>query len=127
MTFMDNEFSVDEKLYRAVYPPSYGAIYWKKDGTLSSAVFKDRRGLSVERGYFRKDDDVIEEMKKFFAGCIVSFTVQNCKEVDAVIKYKPTSRSKYHSEVHGSEDKILLSSGQCRKLAQAVKIEYYQD
>lgn len=124
---MDNEFTVDEKLYRAVYPPSYREMYWKKDGTLSSAAFKDQRGLSVERGHFRKDDDVIKEMQKFFTGCIVSFTVQNCEDVDAVVKYMPTARSKYHSEVHGSKEKILLSPSQCRRLAQVAKIEYNQD
>ena len=127
MIFMDNEFAVDEKLYRAVYPPSYGDMYWKKDGTLSSAAFIDRHGLSVERGNFRQDNDVIEAMKQFFTGRIVSFTVQNCKNVEAVVKYKPTKRSQYHSEVHGSEDKILLSPSQRKKLAKVAKIEYYQD
>lgn len=41
-------------------------MFWKKDGTISSAAFSDREGLSVERGNFRDDKDVIEEMQKFF-------------------------------------------------------------
>lgn len=124
---MDNEFSLDEKLYRAVYPPSYREMYWKKDGSISSAVFKDRKGLSVERGYFRADNDVIEDMKRFFSGCIISFSVQNCEEVSAVVRYKPSQRSQYHSEVHGGQARILLSPSQCKGLARSAKIEYYQE
>ena len=65
-------------------------------------------------------------MQKFFRGCIVSLTVEMCKNVNAVIKYKPTKRSIYHSEIHGNEDKPLLSSGQRKKLASVAKIEYYE-
>ena len=93
----------------------------------SSAAFSDREGLSVERGNFRDDKDVIEEMpKKFFKGCIISLTVGQCKTVDAVVKYKPSSRSEYHSEIHGSETTPLLSKSQRKHLAADAKIEYYE-
>ena len=45
---MNNTFSDCEKLYRAVFPTSYIQMFWKKDGTISSAAFSDREGLSVE-------------------------------------------------------------------------------
>lgn len=79
---MNNTFSDCEKLYRAVFPASYIQMFWKKDGTISSAAFSDREGLSVERGNFRDDKNVIEEMRKFFKGCIISLTVGQCKTVD---------------------------------------------
>ena len=101
-------------------------MFWKKDGTISSAAFLDREGLSVERGNFRDDKDVIEEMQKFFKGCIISLTVGQCKTVDAVVKYKPSSRSEYHSEIHGSETTPLLSKSQRKHLAADAKIEYYE-
>ena len=41
-------------------------------------------------------------------------------------KYKPTKRSKYHSEIHGSEENPLLSKSQRKKLATDAKIEYYE-
>ena len=40
-------------------------MFWRKDGTVSSAAFTDKQGLSVEEG-FREDENVIEEMRKFF-------------------------------------------------------------
>ena len=54
------------------------------------------------------------------------FTVEQCRDVDAVIKYKPSKRSEYHSEIHGSEEVPLLSKSQRKKLAERAKIEYYE-
>lgn len=123
---MDNVFSNREKLYRAVFPESYMQMFWRKDGTVSSAAFSDRDGLSVERGDFRDTKSVVEEMRKFFQGCIISLTVEQCRNVDAIVKYKPSKRSKYHSEIHGSESVPLLSKSQRKKLAAEAKIEYYK-
>ena len=61
---MDNNFSENESLYRAVYPPEMNRMYWKDEEHISSAVFLDKKGLSVERGNFRADDEVVKEMKK---------------------------------------------------------------
>ena len=123
---MDNTFPNCAKLYRAVFPESYMQMFWRKDGTVSSAAFTDKQGLSVERGDFREDENVIEEMRKFFHGCIISLTVEQCRDVDAVIKYKPSKRSEHHSEIHGSEEVPLLSKSQRKKLAERAKIEYYE-
>ena len=124
---MDNKFSDEcEKLYRAVFPESYIQMFWRKDGTISSAAFTDKEGLSVERGFFREDKSVLEEMRKFFQGCIISLTVEQCRNVHAVVKYKPSKRSKYHSEIHGNEKVPLLSKSQRRQLAAKAKIEYYE-
>lgn len=123
---MNDTFPDEEKLYRAVFPESYMQMFWKRDGTVSSAAFADREGLSVERGNFREEKKVIEEMQNFFKGCIISLTVEQCRKVNAIVKYKPTKRSKYHSEIHGSEEKPLLSKSQRKKLANNAKIEYYE-
>lgn len=121
---MDSAFKSSEKLYRAVFPESYNPMYWRKDGGVSSAAFRDPDGLSVERGDFRNDEDVIKDMKKFFKGCVVSLTAEQCEDVNAVIRYKPTKRSIYHSEIHGSEDTVMLNASQRKKLASAAKMEY---
>ena len=123
---MDNTFSDSEKLYRAVFPESYMEMFWKRSGKGSSAAFSDKAGLSVDRGDFRDDKIVIEDMHRFFQGCIISFTVEQCREAKIVVKYKPSKRDKYHSEIHGSEDVPLLSKLQRKKLAEVVKMEYYE-
>ncbi len=46
---MTDQFEANEKLFRAVYPPNIIPMFWKENGEISSAAFKDKKGLSVER------------------------------------------------------------------------------
>ena len=114
---MDNTFQNTEKLYRAVYPPEVADIFWKKDGSISSAAFANPKGLSVERGDYRKDNDVISSMRKKFSGHIISLYVKNCTDTGAVVIYTPSRTNIYHSEIHGNEKTALLSKSQRRYLA----------
>ena len=34
----------------------------------------------------------------------------------------PTKRSEYHSEIHGGEDRILISQSQCKYLAKRARV-----
>ena len=115
---MDDRFNKDEKLYRAVYPPEMIEMFWKKDGSISSAAFADPKGLSVDRGNYRCDDDVVKDMKKRFTGRIISLYVKNCDDAGAVVRYLPSRSNKYHSEIHGSDNTPLLSKSQRRFLAE---------
>ena len=114
---MDEHFDNTEKLYRAVYPPEVADIFWKKDGSVSSAAFADPKGLSVERGDHREDVIVLDSMRRRFSGHIISLYVKNCVDTGAVVKYLPSRKDKYHSEIHGSESVRLLSKSQRRYLA----------
>ena len=119
---MDNSFSDNEVLCRAVYPPEMNRMFWKDENHVSSAAFLDKKGLSVERGNFRTDETVITEMKESFIGRIVSVTVKLCREIQALVLYKPTKRSIYHTEIHGNIKSPLLSPSQRRFLALNCKI-----
>ena len=127
MIFVDNTFDDAERLYRAVYPPSHPGLFWKKDGKISPSAFADPKGLSVERGYYRKSEEIVEKMKKTFSGCIVSLSVRNCRDVGAVVKYLPSKDNKYHSEVHGSDDVVLLNKSQRFHLAEVANEEYLEE
>ena len=67
---MDDTFREEEQLYRAVYPPERQEMFWKKDGSISDAALRDKKGLSVERGYYRQDTQVLSEMARFFIGTV---------------------------------------------------------
>ena len=114
---MDKTFPSNEKLYRAVYPPEVMEMFWKRNGSLSSAAFADAKGLSVDRGDFRPDTEVVESMHRRFNGHIISFYVKNCIQIGAVVKYCPSKANPYHSEIHGSESTPLLSKSQRHFLA----------
>ena len=109
---MDNTFSDDEKLYRAVFPPEIADMYWRKDGTISSAAFADSKGLSVDRGNYRADKDVKDDMESRFIGRIIRLYVKNCSDIGAAVYYSPSRNNPYHSEIHGSSTSILLSKQQ---------------
>ncbi len=119
---MDNTFSITEKLFRAVYPPEVAAMFWRKDGSVSSAAFADPKGLSVDRAGDRSDDEAVSMMMSRFEGSIVSLYVKNCMDIGAVVKYLPSKSNIYHSEIHGSQDVPLLSKQQRYYLASRAKV-----
>ncbi len=114
---MDDHFEANEKLYRAVYPPEIAEMFWRRDGRLSSAAFADPKGLSVDRGNHRSDTEVVRDMRSRFVGSIVFLYVKNCLDAGTVVKYLPSAKNIYHSEIHGNESTPLLSKSQRRMLA----------
>ncbi len=119
---MTEQFEFNEKLYRAVYPPDIMPMFWKENGAISSAVFKDKKGLSVERAGNRDEKTIIANMREYFYGTIISVMAHDCYACDAVLKYLPTWRSTYHSEIHGSADRAILSQSQCKYLSEVARI-----
>lgn len=116
-----NDFTDDEKLFRAVRPWDR---YWsKKTNRPSTAAFKDKAGLSVERGYDRDDAKVVAEMQKHLEGRIISVSVRKCKEAKALVVHKPTHSSIYHSEIHKDTRTEMLDDEQCLALALAAIVE----
>ena len=118
---MDQNFPDDEKLYRAVRPIP---LFIKNDGRLSSAAFRDKRGLSVLRGDGRDDSIVDDELHHVVGldGRTAIFKVLDCRAVHAVPVYLPSKASVYHSEVHGSEKQIILNPSQCKHLAEIAQL-----
>ena len=119
---MDDTFSSSEKLYHAVYPPEIAEMFWRRDGSVSSAAFADPKGMSVDRGDYRLDVEVKSDMNKRFIGSIVRLYVKNCRDAGAVVLYLPSRNNPYHSEIHGSDTNILLSKQQRHYLARKAVI-----
>lgn len=120
---MPFEFDELELLPRAVRPANQRPDFWR-NGKLSSAAFKDKRGLSVVRTYDRPLQESVNFMRKNFVGVIVSVTVEDCNTVQAYVKYCPSSANEYHSEIHGSKTEIMLSDAQALSLARKAKLEF---
>ena len=120
---MDETFSEQESLLRAVYPATRRPDFWN-NGRLSSAALKDKRGLSVERTYDRTVKDATLSMSQRFQGLIISITVPACNAVQAYIKYCPSQNSPYHSEIHGSQTQVELSDTQAFLLARSATIQF---
>ena len=118
---MDAHFEPDEKLYRAVYPD---VMFWKDNGKVSSAAFLSRKGgCSVDRGNYRDDVSVVQDMRnRNFKGSIISVTVQNCRDTQAETVYAPSRTNVYHSEIHGSKEREQLTPRQRKFLADSAVV-----
>lgn len=120
---MDSKFDESEFLVRAVYPENQRPDFWK-NGRLSSAALKDKKGLSVTRTYDRPLKETVEWMTLHFKGAMVAIAVRACTTVQAYVKYCPSRTNEYHSEIHGSKEEIELSDFQALYLARQATLEY---
>ncbi|WP_308539566.1 hypothetical protein [uncultured Ruminococcus sp.] len=117
---MSKKLSEGECLFRKV-PDN--PIMLKADGTISSAVFKDSKGCSVDRKAGR-DNSVIYDIffQRFYNSsksiiAVSDVTVGVCYEKEIIVIEKPTEENEFHCEIHGSIDKAQLTSSQARHLA----------
>ena len=109
-----NELTNDaENLFRAVRPD---AVYWK-NGRLSSAAFKDPKGLSVDMQGDRSTEEALETIRHNFIGTVVSVTVGLCREKSIIVHFCPTDNNKYHCEIIHSLERKALTSSQAKHLA----------
>lgn len=98
-------------------------IMFKSDGTISSAVFKDSKGCSVDKKADRDSNEIYDLFFQRFSntsGSIVAVsdvTVGICYEKEAIVIEKPTDENKFHCEIHGGIDKVQLTSSQAKHLA----------
>ncbi len=115
-------------------------IYIKENGTISSAFYRDSKGVSVSIDAGRLEKDIIEAEErlhyfynkseidrdpegvfKLIAIASVSKTV--CDEKDVVIKMEPDEAvNPYHAILRKSETEIPLTPGQRKYLAKNTKI-----
>ena len=61
------------------------------------------------------------------SGCIVSLSVQDCRDVDAVVKYLPSKNNEFHSEIHSSDTVVLLNKSQRFHLSEVANEEYMEE
>ena len=120
---MDTLFSSDEELLRAVWPPETYSWLWEKNGRLSSAAFKDRKGLSVDRTGGRPLDEAIDFIKQSKQGYVFDIPVVECRKAKTYLVYLPGGDNPYHSEIHQSRKEVVLSDEQALYLSRvAIKV-----
>lgn len=120
---MDKTIKPEERLYRAVLP----SILWDdEEGRFSTALFKDKNGASVDRQGNRNEATICSDFRNKFKGKdlkgVVYVYAEFCNELPSYLVYKPLEDDDYHSEIHDSENKKLLSKSKLKKLAQNCKM-----
>ena len=130
----------------AIYRRVKSKPIFMKDGRPSSALFKDSKGVSVDRDAGREMDDIIsheeylhkeylndryinglsdEEIKERGEAliAIVQLTDVQCDAVEACVIPAPIpGENEYHALLQKSETEIQLSKSQAKKLAKSATI-----
>ena len=110
-------FQGNEELYRAVRP---WPRFIKADGSITTAAFKAKNGLSVTRQFCgTRSDGILRFKKDGFEGKVYMLTCNNCEMAKAVVKQKPSTNNLLHCEIHGGADIVELSNVQCIELARS--------
>jgi hypothetical protein len=112
-----------EKLYRAV--KGFPDLWIEGLNRPSTAFFKDKRGLSVDRDGGRKEEDVILHLEKNIRSrsiprlkAIVYINAGDCRRAGAYPIAKPSRDNIYHAEIHDSKDEIYISQKKCFLLSE---------
>ena len=114
---MDERFLPTELLFRSAKPDL--EMYWKPDGTPTSAVFKDSWGTSVDRDGGRTPDEAADFLSARKPGTILYVTVSACYEYGTFVRYCPTDDNPWHSQIQRSEDEPELTTSQAKRLARS--------
>lgn len=94
---------------------------------VSSALFKDECGVSVDQKMDRSEDESIDGLKSFFKQRlkgVASLFVSDVVNAEAVLISKPSKKLPYHAEIHKSHDEILLDDVQALQLADNCNLIY---
>lgn len=122
---MEIPFSDNELLYRAVLP---NGVFWKPDGTLSSAAFKTRpgeNGISVDRQMGRSNKEAVAFILGHLKGKVVAVSVSDVHDCQAEVHYDPIPKeNKFHSLIIKNINNPRLTQGQSKELAKAAKLVY---
>lgn len=118
----DDPLVPEDILLRSIWPADQRPGFWQGK-RLSSAAFKDPKGLSVSRVYTRPISEAVEWMSNHFHGPVYSVTMFTCSKIGADVKNKPSEYVPYHYEIHGGESDVELSDEQALILSRSAKEE----
>lgn len=118
--------SPDELLHRAIMPDPK---FWdNKSNRVTSALFKDSLGVSVDRNAGRNDAQIKQSfLKKFKAKNLkgeARIMTMCCLCHSCRVKPDPTHNS-HHALILGQDDSISLTGGQAKRLAKTCTIIEY--
>lgn len=104
----------------------------ESSGQVSSAVFKDTCGVSVDRQWHRNVTEAVNELRDRLAGKqdktkedykVISVKKSDCDAVTAYCEYSPETDNKHHSLIKKSSTEIKLTKSQARTLAKLAVVE----
>ena len=115
-----------DNLYRGIKRSQPSFI--RPDGkTVTSAMFKDENGVSVDRQMERTPEAALGQIKSFFAKRlkgVAVLTESDVEQADAALIPAPTSANLYHAEIYKNFEKEMLTRVQQLRLADRCRLVY---
>lgn len=130
-----------EKDWTEIYRRVKSKPIFMKDGRPSSALFKDSKGVSVDRDGGRGLDEIIMDEERLHAlynkglteaeikekgeelKAIIALTREQCDSVEVCVIPDPISgENEYHALLQKSETEIQLSKSQAKSLARLAAV-----
>lgn len=114
---------IEEILYRAIKRSQPDVI--RPGGKVSSALFKDDAGVSVDRKGGRAMDEALAAMKVKLAPRMkgaVRLTMTDVLKAEACAVPAPSSDDIYHAEIYSDANKHPLTALQAYMLSKACKL-----
>ena len=114
-----------EELYRAI--PKKPQL-WKEDvGRPSSAIFKDSKGVSVDRDGNRTEEQITNNLYKKLSQdkeirAIIKIKAEECFELDANVISAPLDDDEYHALILNTPENPPLKSSIAKKLSKKSKV-----
>ena len=124
-SMLSTEISDGEKLFRAIKKiPDWWNFETNKP---TSAVFKDKNGVSVDRQGGRTEEQATNYLKRKLSPlrAVINIVTKKCRETGTFPIYCPSKKDKFHSEIHGSPNNKYISPSKARSLALASEISYF--
>lgn len=115
---MSNQANNAEHVYRSIHPHRN---FIKADGSISSAAFKDPKGLSVEQGLGRTDKDILAHMRQTkLQGKVAKIPIEVCNNAKITI-FDDKAKNIFHrlllNKSFDSNGNNSLTKGQARALS----------
>lgn len=83
----------------------------------SSALFKDSKGVSVDRCFGRKTKDCLDFLvKKRHFPRVASIETKVVRDLLAFVKHRPEPDNDFHCEIYNSEDLDKIGPSKAKKL-----------
>lgn len=122
---MDSKINNNEKLYRVV-KLSKPQLWDAENGRPSSALFKDSKGVSVDRDGNRNEKEIIkllsENAHNELLRAAVYLESSFCYKIPVKLIAKPIENNQYHAEIHNSDEKIELTKSKAKKLSKNCEV-----
>ncbi len=119
---------MDDTLYRCVKRSQPSCIGY--DGKITSALFKDPDGVSVDMKGDRTEDKAISDMRAYFnkrLKGIASLLELHVHQAHAFLYPDPKAGNPYHAELYKNEQKEELTRVQRLQLADSCKLVFWDE